>query len=93
MSLPKILQQLNGGQTGVSGIPSNQMAQIKNTINLLKNASNPQALLQNMVMQNNPQLQQAMEYVKSHGGDPKTAFYKLAEEKGLNPQEIENMLK
>lgn len=91
MSLPKILQQLNGGSP--TPLPTNQISQIKNMVNLIKNANNPQALLQSMMAKSSPQLQQAMDYVQSHGGDPKTAFYKLAEEKGINPQEIENMLK
>lgn len=43
-------------------------------------------------MSRNPKLQQAMDYVRSNGGDPKTAFYKLAEEKGLNPSDIENYI-
>lgn len=46
-----------------------------------------------MMAQRNPQLQQAMDYVKNNGGDPKAAFEKLATEKGFDPAEIENMFK
>ena len=49
-------------------------------------------MLQSMV-QNNPQMQEIMEIVNKSGGDPKAAFYKMAEEKGVNPDEILNMLK
>ena len=33
-------------------------------------------------------MQQAMEYIKANGGDAKKAFYKLAEENGIDPQSI-----
>lgn len=41
----------------------------------------------------NPQLRQAYEYVNANGGDPKQAFYKMAQEKGIDPNEIINMIK
>ena len=46
-----------------------------------------------MVAQKNPQIQQAIDYVNSNGGDPKAAFEKLAAEKGIDPAEIEKMFK
>ena len=46
-------------------------------------------MLQQM-MNNNPQIQQL---VNAAGGDPKAAFYKLAEQKGVDPNEIINALK
>lgn len=66
--------------------------QIKQMANLIKSAGNPQAMLQSMV-QNNPQMQQVMALINSLGGDPKAAFYKVAKEKGVNPEEILNMLR
>ena len=56
---------------------------------MLKNAGNPQAMLSQM-MQNNPQVQALM---SASGGDPKAAFYKLAKEKGVDPQTIIDALK
>ena len=53
----------------------------------VKTAQNPQVALQQMV-QNNPELKQVVEYVNANGGDPEKAFYKLAEEKGVNPRDI-----
>ena len=52
-----------------------------------------QTNLTNRILQNNPQLKQAIDYVKANGGDPKEAFYKLAKEKGVDPQTILNQLK
>lgn len=40
------------------------------------------------MVQNNPELKQVVEYVNANGGDPEKAFYKLAEEKGVNPRDI-----
>ena len=71
---------------------SQNLNQIKQMANLIKSSKNPQLMVQQM-MQNNPQVKQIMDYVKQSGGDPKTAFYKMAEEKGVNPEEIINMLK
>ena len=60
--------------------------------NLLKNANNPNAVLQQLV-QTNPQVQQAMNYINQNGGDPKAAFYKLAQEKGVDPNLVLNSLR
>ena len=74
----------------------NRMAQnlqpIKNMMNMLRSAGNPQMMLQQMTAQN-PQMRQVMDLVQQNGGNAKQAFYKLAEQKGVNPDEILNMLK
>lgn len=61
-------------------------------VNLIKSSKNPQALMQSMINQN-PQMKQVMEMVNKNGGNPKDAFYALAKEKGVNPDDILNMLK
>lgn len=82
--IPQILQQLGGGLK----IPP----QIKQMISMVKSSGNPQLML-NQLMQSNPQMQQVMQIVQKYGGDPNKAFYALAEEKGINPQEILDLLK
>jgi len=82
--IPQILQQLNGGLK----IPP----QIRQMIGMIKTSGNPQAMLMQM-MQNNPNIKQAMEIVQQYGGDAEKAFYALAEQKGINPQEILDLLK
>ena len=52
-----------------------------------------QTNLTSLILKNNPQLKQAIEYVNQNGGNPKDAFYKLAKEKGVDPQTILNQLK
>jgi hypothetical protein len=49
-------------------------------------------MLQSIVSQN-PQMQQVMTMINSFGGDPKTAFYNMAKQKGVDPNQIINMLK
>jgi hypothetical protein len=68
------------------------MGQLKNMMSMMRGASNPQGMLQQM-MQNNPQYQQAMQLVQQAGGDPKKAFYQMANQMGVNPDEIMGMLK
>ena len=60
---------------------------IKTAWNNLNNAADPRGMLQNMI-NSNPQLSKLLAY-KS----PKEAFYGLASEKGINPDDILKMLK
>ena len=68
------------------------MGQIKQMMSMLRSAQNPSAMLNQMVM-SNPQIKQVMDIVQKHGGDPMKAFYAVAEEKGVDPNEILNMLR
>ena len=71
---------------------SPQMNNISNTINMLKTASNPSLMLQQLSA-NNPQVQQAMQVVQKFGGDPQKAFYETAKQMGVDPNEILRQLK
>lgn len=71
---------------------NNNLSQIKNLMNMAKSAQNPQAFLQS-IAQNNPQMKQVMSIVEQSGGDPKDAFYKMAEEKGVDPEQVLSMLR
>lgn len=55
---------------------------------MFKLANNPQQTV-NQMLNNNPQVKQMIEQY----GDPKTAFYKLAEQRGINPDDVLNLLK
>lgn len=85
MSLPPILQQLQGNQ-------GSNLAQIKNMLSMVRSAGNPTAML-NQLAQNNPQLKSVMDMVSRSGGDPRKAFYELAQQRGVDPNEILNMLR
>ena len=83
--IPQILQQLNANSPG-------NLGQIKNLMQMVRSAGNPQALLSQMA-QSNPNMRQAMDLVQQYGGDAQKAFYALAQQRGVNPDEILNMLK
>ena len=68
------------------------MSTVKQMMGMLNASQNPQAML-NQLMQSNPQMKQVMDVINSSGGDAKKAFYRLAEQKGVNPQDILDMLK
>lgn len=59
---------------------------------MLKNVGNPQAML-NQMMQNNPKMKEAQQFIQQNGGDPEKAFRAKATELGVNPEEIINLLK
>ena len=86
MGFPAILQQLN--RNGIM-----QMIQpVKQMMNTVRMAQNPQAALNQLVM-SNPQMKQVMEIINRHGGDPMAAFRAEAEARGINPQEILDMMR
>lgn len=64
---------------------------IKQIMRTVQMARNPQMVL-NQLININPQMKQAVEYIQANGGNPRDAFYKLAEEKGVNPDSILNSL-
>lgn len=84
MAMPGILMQLAKSNP--------MMGQIKQMMGMLQGAQNPTAMLKQMA-QNNPQLKQVMDIVNANGGNPEKAFYATAEQYGVDPQEILNMLK
>lgn len=54
----------------------------------LKESKNPQELIQTM-----PGYQSAIVYINQNGGNAKTAFYNLAAQKGINPNDILGKMK
>ena len=84
MAVPGILMQLarNNPATG----------KIKQMMGMVRAAQNPQAMM-NQLMMNNPQLKQAMDIVNQYNGDANKAFQELARQNGINPQEIMDMLR
>lgn len=73
-------------------VANNNLSQIKQMMNIVRSAQNPQAML-NQMIQTNPQMKQVMDLVNQSGGDPKTAFYQMAEAKGVDPEQILAMLR
>ena len=70
----------------------NNLDQIKRMMNFVRYSQNPRMALESMI-QSNPQIQNVMDIVRQNGGDAKTAFYNLAKQKGVDPNDILNMLR
>ena len=86
MAIPAILQQL--GRNNML-----QMLQpVRQMMNTVRAAQNPQAVLSQLAM-SNPQMKQVMDIVQKHGGDPMAAFRSEAQARGVDPDEILNMLR
>ena len=77
--LPKILQQLNTPLTN----------NIRQIAGLMK--GDPRAIMRQM--SNTPQMQEAQRLISNAGGNAQKAFYELARQKGVDPNEILTMLK
>lgn len=85
-----LFQQLNNRPTSIPNL-SNIKQQYNNFCNLAK-SKNPTELIQNMML-NNPQMKNAVNTIQQLGGDPKTAFYTLAQKKGVDPELILSQLR
>lgn len=89
--LPQILQQLSGKQLSPQlqqMLPA--INQAKQMMGVVRSAQNPMAMLQQMA-QSNPQMQQAMQIVNS--GGTSGMLYELARQKGIDPNELMELLK
>ena len=84
--IPPILQQL--GKSNMM-----QMLQpVKQMMNMVRTAQNPQLMLNQLAMKN-PLLKQAMDLTQQYGGDSGKALQETAKQMGIDPNEIMNMLK
>ena len=68
------------------------MQTLKQMIGMARAAKNPMAAINQMAGQN-PQMQQVLQVVQQNGGDAKTAFYNLAQQRGVNPEDVLNELR
>lgn len=54
---------------------------------MFRGAPNPQQFLNNMINQN-PQMRDAINFINQSGKSPKDAFYALAKQQGIDPNEV-----
>ena len=78
-----------GAQTAPAAQIPPRLRNLSQTVNMLRNARNPQALVRQMMGQN-PSMRQAMQYIQQNGGDPKAAAEKLAKERGIDLNAVMN---
>lgn len=55
--------------------------------------SNLEQMIINMIMQNNPQVKNIINEVRSSGKTPEQLFYEKAKAKGVNPEDILSKLR
>ena len=82
----KLYQQLNQQS---SSEPLSEAVELNKTV---QQANNPNAIM-NKLIQSNPRLRMAYNMVQQGGGNAKTLFYQLAQQKGIDPNSILNQLK
>ena len=70
----------------------NTAAPLSDMMKTFQSMKDPMAWLQ-MMCASNPRLQPLAQCLKESGGDPKAAFYKMAEQQGVNPDDIINTAK
>jgi glucose-6-phosphate-specific signal transduction histidine kinase len=68
------------------------MGQIKQMMNAVKMAQNPQAMLNQMVM-NNPQLKRVMDLINQNGGNIEQTVRTVAEQNGFRPEDLTELFK
>ena len=88
-----MLDQINSQRSNNQPQLNPQVIQnVKNMMNQIKLAQNPQMML-NQMMMNNPQFASVINLINQGGGNPETVFYNLAKQKGVDPNCILNQLR
>ena len=86
-----LYQQMNSQQN----LNLNNIQQVKQMYDqfcTMSKSKNPTDLIRNMML-SNPRMKNAMGIIQQMGGDPKTAFYNLAQQKGVDPESILSQLR
>lgn len=76
----------------LQGVQNPQFQQYRQLMQTMQGMRNPQAFLSQMA-NTNPQLKSVMQLVNSNGGNAKDTFYKMAKEKGVDPESILSQLR
>ena len=91
MANPTMEQINSGSNPPTMNQWKSQVQQAKQILRQIKSMDNPQAMM-NQILMNNPNTQQVLNFVKQMGNSPQSAFVALAKQKGVNPQEFINEL-
>ena len=65
-------------------LTQNNLAPMKQAMNMAQAATNPNAMVQQLLSQN-PRVQ---DLIRQNGNDPKKAFYALAQQMGVDPEQF-----
>lgn len=87
--MTKLYQQLN--QSQLSRNNNNSNGGLQRMINMVSRSNNPMQLMQTMA-QSNPQLQSILNLIQTSQKSPKDLFFEMAQQRGVDPQQILQML-
>ena len=76
----------------MQALMQNKLGPMKQAMNVARSVGNPNMMLQQMFSQN-PNYAQAQQLIQQSGGDARKAFYALAEQMGVDPNEILNQIR
>ena len=85
--MTKLYQQLNQSQLS----RNNSNGGLQQMINMVSHSNNPMQLMQTMA-QSNPQLQSILNLIQTSQKSPKDLFFEMAQQRGVVPQQILQML-
>lgn len=85
--MTKLYQQLNQSQL----LRNNTNGGLQQIINMVSHSNNPMQLMQIMA-QSNPQLQGILNLIQTSQKNPKDLFFEMAQQRGVDPQQILQML-
>ena len=86
--MTKLYQQLNQSQLSRNNNSNGGLQQI---INMVSRSNNPMQLMQT-IAQSNPQLQSILNLIQTSQKSPKDLFFEMAQQRGVDPQQILQML-
>lgn len=85
--MTKLYQQLNQSQLS----RNNTNGGLQQIINMVSHSNNPMQLIQTMA-QSNPQLQSILNLIQTSQKSPKDLFFEMAQQRGVDPQQILQIL-
>lgn len=68
------------------------MDNLKSMAQMLRSANDPKALVQNMLSQS-PYQNEILGYINAANGDYRAAFYAMAKQRGVDPEQFLNALR
>lgn len=91
-----LFQQMNQSQqlqnSSMNGINPQALQSVKRMAGMLKGKNNPMQMLQ-MLGGQNPQLNQVMQMMNGSNMSPKQLFMNMAQQQGIDPNQIISMIK
>ena len=88
-------RSLFGGRTSRPEEPisqNGQISQIKSLMSMMQASKDPIGFV-NQAAASNPTLRDIIAFVNNSGKDPKTLFYEMAKQKGVDPESILSQLR